>query len=51
MDIANKREDGVQTAEILKDMRKRADGKKRSASAKKMLEGHLMLTFGTKTVK
>lgn len=51
MDIANKREDGVQTAEILKDMRKRTDVKKRSASAEKMLRGSLMLTFGTKTVK
>lgn len=52
MDIANKREDGVQTAEILKDMRKKEQMlKKRSASAEKCWRGSLMLTFGTKTVK
>ncbi|BBP88765.1 hypothetical protein BsIDN1_23830 [Bacillus safensis] len=30
MDIANKREDGVQTAEILKDMKKKTSAKKRT---------------------
>ncbi len=36
MDIANKREDGVQTAEILKDMRKKEQAlKKRPAAPQK----------------
>ncbi len=40
MDIANKREDGVQTAEIFKGYaQKRTDVKKRSASAEKNAGG------------
>lgn len=39
MDIANKREDGVQTAEILKDMRKKEQMLKNDPQVrKKMLE-------------
>lgn len=51
MDIANKREDGVQTAEILKDMRKEQMLKNDPQVRKKCWRGSLMLTFGTKTVK
>lgn len=46
MDIANKREDGVQTAEILKDMRKKEQALKNDPRLrKKMLEGQLNAHF------
>ncbi|XYR60101.1 MerR family transcriptional regulator [Bacillus amyloliquefaciens] len=46
MDIANKREDGVQTAEILKDMRKKEQALKNDPQLrKKMLEGQLNAHF------
>lgn len=52
MDIANKREDGVQTAEILKDMRKKEQMVKNDPQVrKKCWRGSLMLTLGTKTDK
>ena len=51
MEIANKREDGVQTAEILKDMRKRTKAKNDQQLRKKMLEGQLNAHFKYKTVK
>ncbi|KXZ20479.1 MerR family transcriptional regulator [Bacillus nakamurai] len=46
MDIANKREDGVQTAEILKDMRKKEQALKNDPQVRnKMLEGQLNAHF------
>lgn len=46
MEIANKREDGVQTAEILKDMRKKEQRLKNDQRLrKKMLEGQLNAHF------
>lgn len=50
MDIANKREDGVQTAEILKDMRKKEQALKNDPQLrKKMLEGQLNAHFKYKS--
>lgn len=50
MDIANKREDGVQTAEILKDMRKKNRlSKTTRSSAKKCWKDSLMLILSIKT--
>ncbi|MGM0969319.1 MAG: MerR family transcriptional regulator [Bacillota bacterium] len=45
MDIANKREDGVQTAEILKDMKKKEQALKSGQYKKKMLEGQINAHF------
>ncbi|ALC80837.1 MULTISPECIES: MerR family transcriptional regulator [Bacillus] len=46
MEIANKREDGVQTAEILKDMRRREQALKGDNQLRnKMLEGQLNAHF------
>ncbi|MEB2357395.1 MerR family transcriptional regulator [Bacillus pumilus] len=45
MDIANKREDGVQTAEILKDMKKKEQALKNGQYKKKMLEGQINAHF------
>lgn len=52
MEIANKREDGVQTAEILKDMRKKEQRlKTTSSSERKCSKASLTLILNTKTVK
>jgi DNA-binding transcriptional MerR regulator len=45
MEIANKREDGVQTAEILKDMRRREQINGQNQLRNKMLEGQLNAHF------
>ena len=49
MDIANKREDGVQTAEILKDMKKRTSAKS-GQFKKKCWKARLTHTFGIKSL-
>lgn len=51
MDIANKREDGVQTAEILKDMKKKEQALKSGQFKKKCWKVRLTHTFGIKIVK